>query len=401
MTRPVAVVVSAAVPFPPMGGGHLRSFHLTRALAEQYRVTLVGFTYGEPLHAPPFALDIVAVPWEAPPLYRAMTSDDAVAAERATHTLAYDIEEPWFVSYYESERFAGAVTEATKQADLVLFEGTDMGRFLSAVPPGPTTVLDLMDLETLVRARLHGENSLEARRTLHFERQIAQGVNLCLAVSEAEAQAARRLLAVTDVVVVPNGVDTRRLARLPEPPNDDRLLFVGSMNYAPNVDAIVYFVDEVLPQIAAACPTVRLDIVGRDPAPDVLARASNRVHVYGAVPDVALYYREARVVIAPIRFGGGTRLKILEAAALGRPIVATTFAATGLMLADRREILFADTPSAFADRTIELLTDPALGRSLASAARSAALAFDWECVARKMLLALAPHGGHSSPTRMP
>src|SRR5687768_15171854 len=127
------VVVSAVIPFPPIGGGGTRTYHLLRALAEEYDVTLVGFTYQDEekgpaqWEQPPFPVRIAPVPWEWPTLYRQLNEGNDAEVDQACETLRCGIDEPWFVSFYESPAMAATLREvASSGVDLVLFEGTDM-----------------------------------------------------------------------------------------------------------------------------------------------------------------------------------------------------------------------------------------------------------------------------------
>jgi glycosyltransferase involved in cell wall biosynthesis len=188
--------------------------------------------------------------------------------------------------------------------------------------------------------------------------------------------------AVRATVVVP-GVDCDALQPLVRRPSGSNLVFVGSMNYIPNVDAAEFFVNDVLPLIARERPDVTFTIVGARPSAAVRRLAEDpRVSVTGPVDDVRPYYAAAAAAVVPLRAGGGVRMKILEGMALGVPMVSTTIGAEGLSLEHGRELLIGDTPQELADAAIGLLRDPALGDRLARAARETALRrFSWESVA--------------------
>src|SRR5262249_35918041 len=147
------------------------------------------------------------------------------------------------------------------------------------------------------------------------------------------------------------------------------ILFFGAINYYPNTEGLLFFLDEVFPRIQEQYPAVRLLIVGQLPPPSIAARASEDVVVTGLVDDVRPYLERAAVVIAPLRIGGGTRLKIVEAMAMGKPVVATSLGAEGLDVVDGEDILLADTPEDFAGQVVRALGDAALARRLGEAAR--------------------------------
>ena len=187
------------------------------------------------------------------------------------------------------------------------------------------------------------------------------------------------------VDVVPNGVDTQALQLLPPAENGPVLIFVGNMDYLPCVDAVVTFHREVLPIIRNAQPDVSLWIVGINPRPEVRALEGDGVHVTGWVDDLRSYYQRSSVVIVPLRAGSGTRLKILEAMALGRPVVSTTLGCEGLEVIDGEHLFIADRPVEFAGRVLDLLRDRYLGQEISKRARELVVnRYDWNPIARKL-----------------
>jgi glycosyltransferase involved in cell wall biosynthesis len=200
------------------------------------------------------------------------------------------------------------------------------------------------------------------------------------------------------VEVAPNGVDTHAFRPLPAPEGPPALVFVGNMSYPPCVDAMVWFCSEILPLIRAQRPGVEMWIVGINPAPEVRRLEGDGVHVTGRVPDVTPYYERSGVSVVPIRAGGGTRLKILEAMALGRPVVSTTIGAEGLDIMDGNHVLLADDPRQFAEKTLQLLSDAELYRRLAADGRALAVnRYDWDVIARDLLRVFSDVAAISQP----
>src|SRR5262249_10951627 len=150
------------------------------------------------------------------------------------------------------------------------------------------------------------------------------------------------------------------------------LVFTGSMDWMPNEDAILHFVDRILPLIADQFPKVRLTIAGRAPGPKLqsLSRSNERVRITGRVEDIRPYIAQAAVCIVPLRIGGGTRLKIYEAMAMGKSVVSTSIGAEGLPLEAGKDLLIADDPEQFANAVIGLLRDPDAAMKLGRHARS-------------------------------
>jgi glycosyltransferase involved in cell wall biosynthesis len=171
--------------------------------------------------------------------------------------------------------------------------------------------------------------------------------------------------------VVPNGVDLDffRAGATPAVRAPTTLLFFGAIDYHPNTDAMLFFAREVMPLLRSRVPRVRLCIVGRRPPEAVTALRGPDVEVAGAVEDVRPYLERAAVVIVPLRLGGGTRLKILEALAMGKAVVSTTLGAEGLDVVPDRDLLLADDPATFAAQIRRLLDDPELAARIGAAGR--------------------------------
>jgi glycosyltransferase involved in cell wall biosynthesis len=156
-------------------------------------------------------------------------------------------------------------------------------------------------------------------------------------------------------------------------PDGRTLVFFGQLSYVPNIDGLVHFFQEIWPRIAAASPDARCKIVGGSAPPAIRALAGPRVELTGFVPDLRPHLAEAAAVIVPLRLGGGTRLKIVEAMAMGKAIVSTTLGAEGIEAASGRDIVLADDPAAFADAASRLLADPGLAARIGRSARQLAV----------------------------
>ena len=262
------------------------------------------------------------------------------------------------------------------------------------LPALDRAVLFQHNVESVIWQR-HAENAkgplrrfyyrLQERRMAAFEASACANAQRVIAVSDQDAATMRRLFGV-DCAWVPTGVDLDYF-RSPHPaPPGGGLVFVGSMDWMPNIDGISWFLDEVLPLIRARRPETVITVVGRKPGPALLARAADDplLCITGTVPDVRPHLWSAAVSIVPLRIGGGTRLKIYESMAAGVPVVSTSIGAEGLDVLSGGNILLGDTPQAFAAGCLELLGDPARRRDLASAGHDlVASRYSWEQVARR------------------
>lgn len=212
---------------------------------------------------------------------------------------------------------------------------------------------------------------LEADRMFEWEKKKCLEAAHVIAVSELDARMMRDMFGVSRITAVPTGVDAdyfRLPESAPEPTTD--LVFVGSMDWMPNVDGVHYFVREILPLIRRQRPGCSLTVVGRKPSPDILALADAdpAIRITGTVPDVRPHLWDARVSIVPLRIGGGTRLKIYESMAASVPVVSTTVGAEGLDVNHPANIRIADTPEAFAAACIGMLSQPEEARRMAAEA---------------------------------
>jgi glycosyltransferase involved in cell wall biosynthesis len=172
----------------------------------------------------------------------------------------------------------------------------------------------------------------------------------------------------------------------PDEHQGDSLVFVGAMHWRPNQDAIQYFVDEILPLVRDRRPDVSIAVVGQEPPAHIQKLDSlPGVHIVGRVDDVRPYVDAATVYVVPLRIGGGTRLKILEALAMGKAVVSTSVGAEGLDVVDGEHILIADSADEFADRIERLLADPSLRGKLGRAGRALVTErYRWDSLARKL-----------------
>ncbi len=269
--------------------------------------------------------------------------------------------------------------------------------FLSVAPNIPDlsrSVLFQHNVETVIWRR-HAEHAQSAARRAYFrlqanrmfqcERRMCRQATHIIAVSKNDADQMREMFGVTRISPVSTGVDLDFFAR----PADRRrtkntIVFVGAMDWLPNIDGARWFVSEVLPKIRAKRPDLKLILAGRSPVAEVLAYgADSLIEITGTVPDVRPYLWDAALSIVPLRIGGGTRLKIYEAMAAGAPVVSTSVGAEGLAVTDGQDIQLADTAELFAARCLALLNSPDKAKGLAASALDLVTEhFSWSRVGR-------------------
>jgi polysaccharide biosynthesis protein PslH len=232
--------------------------------------------------------------------------------------------------------------------------------------------------------------SIEARKMAAYETRTLQRFRHVIAVSEHDRKEMLALAPGCTITVVPTGVDTEHYKPAPSvsgtPP---RIVFTGSMDWEPNIDAVEYFCHDIFPSVLAQFPDARFQIVGRNPYPRVKKLASTSVEVTGTVPSVAEYLRNATVVIVPLRIGGGTRLKIFEAMAMRKALVSTSIGAEGLDVTSGKDCLIADDALSFASAILAILRDPALRQTYEENAAALAARYDWSQIAKRFADALS------------
>ncbi len=227
---------------------------------------------------------------------------------------------------------------------------------------------------------------VQAKRMLRYEKECCRKAGYVVAVSPLDAQLMREMYRIEHVSDISTGVDLEYFAPRPSAEKRHDLVFVGSMDWMPNIDGVQYFVREILPLIRAKRPDCSLAVVGRkpDPAIQALGTADPRITITGTVADVRPYLWNSTISIVPLRIGGGTRLKVYESMAARTPIVSTTVGAEGLVWEDGRNIAIGDTPEAFAARCVALLEDQdARARMSENGWQLVSSRFSWEQVTKQ------------------
>jgi glycosyltransferase involved in cell wall biosynthesis len=301
---------------------------------------------------------------------------------------------PYSVSKHFTQRYADTMDRLLNdvQFDLVHFEWTPYARFLEIARGLPSLIM-AHNIESQIwqrRAR-HGSTfvhrsyfALQARKMKTFEQDVLRRADEVAAVTSLDAEQARQWGA-QHVSVVENGVDLDEFRPPVEPVAPDEILCLGSLDWQPNLDAVDYLIDEILPHINARLPTAKLRIVGRRPPLELQNKVAAHagIELIGEVPDVRPYFARGAVVVVPLRIGGGSRIKILESMAMGKAIVSTSVGAEGLAVTDGVHLLLADSPEDFARRTVELLQSPDLRATLGRNGRKLVEErYGWDCAAQ-------------------
>jgi sugar transferase (PEP-CTERM/EpsH1 system associated) len=380
-------------------GGRLRTWHLMRHLARRHQITYLSFAdtardSGNHAGMGEVAERVITVARRERPKGSVRFYID-VAAHLAD-------ELPYAVGTYRSPAFRAKIQELLEQHafHLVVCDFLAPAVNLPPVLPCPS-VLFTHNVEAEIwrrhadthRGRMtFGLYDRQHRRMLACEDNALQRFDGILTVSDADRTTFTRLypdVRVKPMWVIPTGVDTEYFAPGGTVTSEPRLVFAGSMDWLPNEDAMRFFCHDVLPLIRAEEPRTRLSIVGRAPTAAVRALADEHIEVTGTVADVRPFMRKAAVHVVPLRIGGGTRLKIFEAMAMGQAVVSTTIGAEGLPITDGVHALIADGPRAFADAVVSLLRDARRRQALSATARQLVVEhYDWSAAAEALDAAL-------------
>ncbi len=375
-------MVTKFLPLPDNNGGRQRSLAIARRLAELGDLVLCAYDDGNADRSGlrDLGIDVRAVPWQLTPggVARGVVATRSVSAGRF-----------WSAAMVKTVRSAAD----EKVVDLLQVEYQQMVPCVLDLP-AKMSILDLHNVESALvdsyaRAR-RGPSALpfraEAVALRRMERRTVGAFDHLVVVSEQER--VRLTAGARSVLVCPNGREPSEV--LPDAP-DPTVAFVATMGWAPNVDAALWLGREIWPLVQARVPQARLLLVGREPAPAVRALADEHVEVTGTVADVNPYLARSRVVVAPLRAGGGTRLKIMEALDVGRPVVATSLGCEGMEDLVGRGVVVADTATELADAIADLLLDPARAAKLGRAGHEAVAAgHTWDAALAPLMEAVGP-----------
>jgi sugar transferase (PEP-CTERM/EpsH1 system associated) len=371
-------------------GAKLRNYHLARVLAERIRVALLAFSDN---HESSTGLDKI---------YEQVTTverDSAYTFAKVARGVLGQTPLP--VLNYTTEAMKRELTHLLGQQDfdIVQMESIHLMSYLANIRKArkpPLVVCDWHNIESeLMQRYSEREPSIlrraYARRTAQlmreFEMRALREFDAHIVVSQRDAERLRNLDPQARIFVIENGVDTAFYSNFEAPNESHRIVFVGSMDYHANVDGATDFAREVWPRLHERLPELVFTIVGKDPAPEVRALAEHPgIEVTGTVEDVRPFYHEALAAVVPLKVGGGSRLKILEAMAAGVPVVSTTLGAEGLEVQHDENILIADTGTQLLEAIATVVESEARRDQLRAAGRALVSSrYDWSSLGASLL----------------
>jgi sugar transferase (PEP-CTERM/EpsH1 system associated) len=385
--------VTNLIPYPPTSGAQLRPYHLLRRITANHQVWLATHVYqsgfSERLqHLEKFCQKIIV---------GKMKKRSRI--ERLPGLISYLLKgKPPELRLMYSDELASKIQLLCSEIafDVVQIEESCMALYLNSITLSDSCkyILSFYDIIFDRYARYYDMERtqfMKWRKYLHgrmmrgWEPYYAERFDRCITVSCRDRQLLKRANPRLKVNVVPNGVDIKEFQPLPYDDNKN-ILFLGKMDYLPNLDAALYLYNEIFPRVKMRIPDAEMWVVGENPSDELCELGYNGLHVTGRVDDVLPYYQQCSVCAVPLRSGGGTRLKILEAMALGRPIVTTTIGCEGLDVVDGEHLLIADAPKEFADQVIRVLTDRHLREYLTRNSRQLVVSkYSWDTIAERLM----------------
>jgi len=402
------------LPYPADTGGKIRTLNILKQLADFAEIDLVCFSFRKDDAGISRQLrrqvrvNVHLVPHREPNW------------EEKIRLLFFDTR-PFPVAKYFSPAMKARIRTLTAQCvyDAVHFDHIHMAQYRQELKNIPAVVdehnVEYRILERCAQVEKNRVRKLiyarQIEKTQEYERAAVAACTACTAVSSDDAETLRALTgSKTNVRVVPNGVDTEYFTpqatrhtshatshkphttrhtslETGDMPHDTgrtaHIVFTGSMDWLPNDDAMRFFIKDIFPLLKTQKPDIILDIIGKGPSAKLrrLARRDSFINITGRVDDVRTFIAAAAVFIVPLRIGGGTRLKILEAMAMAKPVVSTTLGAEGIAYTEGKNILLADQPADFAQKILDLLRQPKTAHKIGEKGRELVLqTYDWKII---------------------
>lgn len=384
------LLLTQVLPYPPDSGPKVKTYNVLKYLAQHHDVTLVSFVRGDQsadmIHLKKYCKAVHVVPMQRGAVR------DGIAMLRSIAS-----GQPWMMVRDDRKAMRDLIDQLARENtfDVAHADQLNMAQYAQRVK-GARTVLDAHNALWLLYKRLaetmgHGPRKFLLSRDWQllktYEGRMCNDFDAVLAVSDEDKRALVEAMAAptpalprstgegarvgAKITVIPIAVDGDEVAPAQRRPDADHILHIGTMYWPPNIDAVKWFISDVLPIIRAQKPDVVFDVVGARPPQELidLSKADSKINVTGYVDDPTLFLQSAGVMVVPLRAGGGMRVKILNAMAQALPIVTTTLGCEGIAVKHGEHVLIADTPAAFAEAVLKVLGNRVLADALGNAGR--------------------------------
>ena len=391
------VIVNEGLGYPPKGGNWLRTLNLMLPLARRHEITYVC-RGAKDEQAEQIARSFytengirIRVCGEPPADKKGPAFYVRVAANLSSPL-------PYSIASHRSQDVRSEIRRLANSENIDLFQFESLGYADALTGTRARTMVMAHNVESLIWERLYQTERQRLKRWFighqlrkyeRYERAVMHGASRVVAVSREDAAMLKERFGVSGAVVVDNGVDVKyfTLGAAARSPNPKQILFLGSLDWRPNLDAIDVLLARVMPQVLAAEPEARLSIVGRNPPPALIRRLRREpnVDLHADVEDVRPYLARSAVMAVPLRIGGGSRLKILEAIAAGLPVVSTRIGCEGLIFEAGRDLSVVESEDQMAAALVETIRNPARAAEMVRSGRTVIDAhYDWSRLADRL-----------------
>jgi glycosyltransferase involved in cell wall biosynthesis len=391
------VIVNEGLGYPPKGGNWLRTLNLMLPLARRHEITyLCRGTEDEPAEqiARSFYAEHgirIRICGEPPADKKGPAFYARLVANMASHL-------PYSIASHRNQDVRSEIRRLATSENIDLFQFESLGYADALAGTGARTMVMAHNVESLIWERLYQTERQRLKRWFighqlrkyeRYERAVMHGASRVVAVSREDAALLNERFGVSGAAVVDNGVDVKYFAstataRRPDP---KQILFLGSLDWRPNLDAIDVLLTQIMPQVLAAEPDAHLSIVGRNPSPALTRRLRREpnVDLHADVEDVRPYLARSAVMAVPLRIGGGSRLKILESIASGLPVVSTRIGCEGLIFEAGRDLSVVETEDEMAAALVETIRNPGRAAEMVRSGRTVIDAhYDWSRLADRL-----------------
>ena len=383
--------LSPTLPYPLIDGGRIRVFNLLKQIALKNDVSILALETQDTDKESIIKIQELGVNVH-------LVENDTTLPTVSINTLLSSLinKQPITVTRYNIPAYKQKFRELldTHTYDVVHYEMLHTAQF--HVETDLPSILSLQNVDSAIWGRLQQETMnpfykfaywTQFRAFKRYEKALSPIFDVVTCTSDIDAAVYHQYCSENRVVVIPNGVDVSHFSPATTSQALAHLIYIGSMDWFPNEDAVTFFAEDILPIIRKSVPDVRFTIVGGNPSERVQRFANEEgIEVTGRVPEIKPYFAEATIFVVPLRIGSGTRLKILEALSMGKAVVSTTVGAEGLSLQNHEEIIIADEPTSFAEEVVRLLTIPSLRKEIGENGRKRVEQdYDWRNIGEKLV----------------
>ncbi len=380
--------LSTKSPFPPKEGHTLRTFNLLKQAAQKHRIFFLTFFLSKEEAENFSVIKNLCVSAKG---YELSSNQSFIITILLLIRNVFSFL-PFVCQKYRSQEMIREIRKIleTEKIDLVHVDMLPLMNYLDTFK-GTKAILVDHNVESLLlkRQARHTNNiigkiffGIQYLKLCFFEKRMIGKANCCVAVSEQDKEVLLRMNKKASISVVPNGVDIDYFSPSKERNDRNKIVFVGGLNWFPNLDGVIFFCEQVLPIIEESVKEIEVVIIGKE---NPKFQYAKKIRQVGYVPDIRPYVQEAKVFFVPLRVGGGTRLKILDAMAMGKAIVSTSIGCEGLAVENGKHILIEDRADGFARRIIELMNDDKKREFLEKNARELAEnKYDWKIIGKEM-----------------